>query len=73
LNLKAQKIMKDQPNQPQEEPEEDRVVLNIGGNRFEVSRTTLTKYPNTLLGNLFLSKNKHLRKPDKKGEYFFDR
>jgi hypothetical protein len=45
----------------------------VGGIRFEVSRTTLTKYPNTLLGNMFLPSNKHLRKPDKKGEYFFDR
>lgn len=57
----------------QEEQDEERVVLNIGGNRFEVSRSTLTKYPKTLLGNMFLVKNKHLRKPDKKGEYFFDR
>ena len=52
---------------------EERVILNVGGNRFEVSTVTLTKYPNTLLGNMFLPKNKDLRKADKKGEFFFDR
>jgi hypothetical protein len=53
--------------------EDERVILNIGGQKFEVTTATLTKYPNTLLGNVFLPANKHLRKPDSKGEYFFDR
>lgn len=56
-----------------EEEEDERAVLNVGGVKFEVQTSTLTKYPNTVLGNLFLPKNKHLRKPDKRGEYFFDR
>jgi len=53
--------------------DEERVVLNVGGQRFEVSRSTLTKYPNSKLGHMFLAENKHLLKPDKKGEFFFDR
>jgi len=55
-----------------QEPEE-RVVLNVGGTRYEVLPSTLTRYPNTLLGSLFDSKNINRMKPDKKGEYFFDR
>lgn len=70
------------------EPEE-RVCLNVGGTRYEVLPSTLTKYPNTLLGSLFDPKNAGRMKPDKKGnhrnalhigfslnitgEYFFDR
>eukprot|EP01114_Cavostelium_apophysatum_P007431 TRINITY_DN1952_c0_g1_i1.p1 TRINITY_DN1952_c0_g1~~TRINITY_DN1952_c0_g1_i1.p1 ORF type:complete len:286 (-),score=57.69 TRINITY_DN1952_c0_g1_i1:120-905(-) len=53
--------------------EDERVILNVGGQRFEVSQKTLTKYPDTHLGNLFLPSNKHLRKLDKRGEYFIDR
>ena len=52
---------------------DDRVVLNVGGSRFEVARETLIKHPGTMLGNMFLPGNRHLLRPDKKGEYFFDR
>jgi len=51
----------------------ERVVLNVGGSRFEVAVQTLQKYPNTLLGEMFLPENAQLRRPDAKGEYFFDR
>lgn len=56
-----------------EEEDDERIILNVGGQKYEVSTKTLIRYPNTLLGNMFLPENKHLRKPDKKGEYFFDR
>ncbi|EFA79370.1 hypothetical protein PPL_07788 [Heterostelium album PN500] len=53
--------------------DDEPVILNVGGVKYEVRPSTLTRYPQTLLGNLFLRENKHLRRPDKKGEYFFDR
>ncbi|RHZ59913.1 hypothetical protein Glove_360g54 [Diversispora epigaea] len=47
---------------------QDRVVLNIGGQKFETYRTTLTAHPETLLGQLCQSNNyKNVN------EIFFDR
>ncbi|EGC39301.1 hypothetical protein DICPUDRAFT_147946 [Dictyostelium purpureum] len=57
----------------QHHQDEDPVILNIGGVKYEVMPSTLAQYPDTLLGNIFNPNNKHLRKTDKKGEYFFDR
>jgi len=51
----------------------ERVILNIGGKRFETYVSTLSKYPDSLLGTMFHSRNAHIRKPDQNGEYFFDR
>ncbi|CAG8760530.1 16456_t:CDS:2, partial [Cetraspora pellucida] len=48
---------------------EERVVLNVGGVKFETYRSTLTAYPDTLLGQLFLNE---LEPKDAK-EFFFDR
>ena len=49
---------------------EDRIIINVCGDRYETHRTTLEFYPNTLLGN-------HQRRKyyyDKaRNEYFFDR
>ncbi|RIB02261.1 hypothetical protein C2G38_2125643 [Gigaspora rosea] len=48
---------------------EKRVVLNVGGVKFETYRSTLTSYPDTLLGQLFLNESE-----TKEGkEFFFDR
>lgn len=44
-----------------------RIVLNVGGVRFEVSKATLQRYPDTLLGGI------DDIQPDHHGEYFFDR
>ena len=52
---------------------EERVVLNVGGKRFETYVTTLLNYPDTLLGAMFSRRNFHLRRPDVRGEHFFDR
>ncbi|KAN0035862.1 hypothetical protein ACTA71_005153 [Dictyostelium dimigraforme] len=53
--------------------DEDQIILNVGGVKYEVMPSTLAQYPETLLGHIFHPNNRHLRKPDKKGEYFFDR
>lgn len=50
-----------------------RVVLSVGGRRFETYSSTLSAYPDTLLGAMFSTRNRHLRRPDAAGEYFFDR
>lgn len=46
---------------------DERVVLNVGGAKYEVLCSTLTKYPNTLLGTAFNSQNPNRMQPDKKG------
>eukprot|EP01117_Protostelium_nocturnum_P016738 TRINITY_DN6691_c0_g1_i1.p1 TRINITY_DN6691_c0_g1~~TRINITY_DN6691_c0_g1_i1.p1 ORF type:complete len:344 (-),score=119.09 TRINITY_DN6691_c0_g1_i1:412-1443(-) len=51
----------------------ERVVLNIGGVRFETCTSTLLRYPESLLGVMFHERNTSMRKADAKGEYFFDR
>jgi len=49
-----------------------RVVLNVGGKRFETLTETLRKYPNTMLGAMF-SSSSTMAVSDENGEYFFDR
>jgi len=84
INEKEEELLATQQNNMQlclinhheEEDEEylsERVVLNVGGSKFEVTRKTLVKYPNTKLGKLFSKENIHLQKTDKNGEFFFDR
>jgi hypothetical protein len=51
----------------------DRVVLNVGGVRFETAVSTLTAYPDTLLGAMFSARSRGITHCDAKGEYFFDR
>lgn len=55
----------------------DRVTLNVGGRRFETYTSTLTAYPDTLLGAMFSARNAGMRHAGKgdgeKREYFFDR
>ena len=53
--------------------EKERVVLNIGGRRFETFRSTLLQHSGSLLETMFSDRNRDLLKPDKFGEYFFDR
>jgi hypothetical protein len=52
-----------------------RIVFNVGGHKFEVSLCTLMKHPTSRLAKMFDSKNplSSTVKPDKNGEYFFDR
>eukprot|EP01132_Coremiostelium_polycephalum_P003271 gene3271-4098_t len=55
--------------------EEPRIILNVGGKRFETFRSTLlhSKFPTSLLSTMFNDRNRHLLKPNHNGEYFFDR
>ncbi|KAI9331297.1 hypothetical protein DFJ73DRAFT_799871 [Zopfochytrium polystomum] len=50
-----------------------RVVLNVGGRRFETFVSTLQCLPDSLLGTMFSRRNSDLRKADGDGEFFFDR
>ncbi|CAJ0831179.1 13500_t:CDS:2 [Entrophospora sp. SA101] len=52
----------------------ERITLNVGGIKYVTYISTLTQYPNTLLGTMFQERNKSLLKPtDNDNEYFFDR
>ena len=50
---------------------EDTVILNVGGTRHEVLRSTLRQLPDSLLANVTISCKRYYRKS--KDEYFFDR
>ncbi|CAG8502614.1 10289_t:CDS:2 [Ambispora leptoticha] len=49
---------------------DERIVLNVGGIKYETFKSTLISQPNTLLGRLF---KENSIKPSKENEYFFDR
>ncbi|CAG8640775.1 6140_t:CDS:2, partial [Acaulospora morrowiae] len=53
--------------------QDERIVLNIGGVKYETYRSTLTAYPETLLGTMFHERNNDLLRPVNNNEYFFDR
>ncbi|KAG9300712.1 hypothetical protein G9A89_023510 [Geosiphon pyriformis] len=52
---------------------DDKVVLNVGGIKYETYQSTLTAHPDTLLGAMFLERNRSLLQPSENNEYFFDR
>ncbi|CAI2173236.1 5573_t:CDS:2 [Funneliformis geosporum] len=53
----------------------DRIILNVGGIIHETTRSTLTSYPQTMLGRMFDPTNAAMLKPTHPddNEYFFDR
>ncbi|CAG8508490.1 11774_t:CDS:2 [Ambispora gerdemannii] len=57
----------------------ERIILNVGGiKQYETYRSTLTAYPDTLLGTMFSERNKQLVNPTQispagNKEYFIDR
>ncbi|CAG8525171.1 8435_t:CDS:2 [Ambispora leptoticha] len=52
----------------------ERIILNVGGIKYETYRATLTSYPNTRLGILFDEHNKNFNRPTSgSNEYFIDR
>ncbi|CAG8445146.1 1967_t:CDS:2 [Ambispora leptoticha] len=51
----------------------ERIILNVGGHKYETYRSTLTAYPNTFLGTMFAERNQTLLHPSANNEYFFDR
>lgn len=52
---------------------DSRVVINVGGKRFETQISTFSSYPDSLLGTMFSARNTYLLKKDSNGEIFFDR
>lgn len=52
---------------------DERVLLNIGGTRFEVPRRTLSRFPDSLLGSLSVPDAESELECDASGVYFFDR
>ncbi|CAG8508981.1 4962_t:CDS:2 [Acaulospora morrowiae] len=52
---------------------DDRIILNIGGVKYETYRSTLTAHQDTLLGTMFQERNQNLLHPTNENEYFFDR
>ena len=50
---------------------EPTVTLNVGGNLFTTTTSTLTRYPETMLGAMF--SGRHALIQDKSGAYFIDR
>eukprot|EP01125_Pyxidicula_operculata_P020175 TRINITY_DN7406_c0_g1_i1.p1 TRINITY_DN7406_c0_g1~~TRINITY_DN7406_c0_g1_i1.p1 ORF type:complete len:177 (-),score=18.54 TRINITY_DN7406_c0_g1_i1:129-659(-) len=50
---------------------EETVVLNVGGVRYETYKSTLMKYPDSMLARMFAHQN--LAKQNDKSEYFIDR
>ncbi|CAG8537408.1 hypothetical protein RhiirA5_396631 [Rhizophagus irregularis] len=51
----------------------ERIILNVGGIKYETYRSTLTAYPSTLLGTMFQERNRALLHPVNGNEYFIDR
>ncbi|CAG8680239.1 5242_t:CDS:2 [Ambispora leptoticha] len=60
-------------NEIKQKENEPTIILNVGGVKYETLRSTLTAYPDTLLGTMFAERNEHLLKPKNGNEYFFDR
>jgi len=48
-----------------------RVVLNVGGKRFETLIDTLQKYPDTMLGAMFSPRGMTIAVADQNGEVFY--
>jgi hypothetical protein len=51
-------------------PHDDRVIINVCGDRYETYRSTLEQYPNSLLGN---ARRRQYYYDKERQEYFFDR
>lgn len=50
--------------------DDERLILNVSGDRYETLRTTLERFPQTLLGN---KRRRDIYFDKIRGEYFFDR
>ncbi|CAG8782154.1 20492_t:CDS:2, partial [Dentiscutata erythropus] len=51
----------------------EKIILNVGGKKYETFQSTLVSRPETLLGTMFQDRNKCMRHPINGNEYFFDR
>ena len=57
------------PPAPESQRDDDKIIINVSGRKFETWRNTLERYPDTLLGS---AEKEYFHEPDTK-EYFFDR
>ncbi|XP_071174711.1 potassium voltage-gated channel protein Shal-like isoform X6 [Mytilus edulis] len=62
-------VQSGQPSSTNLKRGDDRITINVSGTKFETWRTTLEKYPDTLLG----SNEKEFFFDDENRDYFFDR
>ncbi|CAG8529062.1 5056_t:CDS:2 [Ambispora gerdemannii] len=53
--------------------DKERIVLNVGGSKYETYRSTLIRYPDSLLGRMFHERNREMLHPTNGNEYFIDR
>ncbi|CAG8436172.1 9499_t:CDS:2 [Diversispora eburnea] len=51
----------------------ERIILNVGGIKYETYRSTLTEYPDTMLGTMFSERNTKLLHPVNGNEYYINR
>ncbi|RIB24344.1 BTB/POZ protein [Gigaspora rosea] len=52
---------------------EEKIILNIGGIKYETLRSTLIAQPETLLGTMFQDQNEYIKNSINENEYFFNR
>ncbi|CAB4378566.1 unnamed protein product [Rhizophagus irregularis] len=52
---------------------EETIILNVGGVKYETYPSTLTAFPDTLLGTMFQERNREMLHPKNGNEYFIDR
>ncbi|CAG8600669.1 392_t:CDS:2 [Dentiscutata heterogama] len=52
---------------------EETIILNVGGIKYETYPSTLTAFPDTLLGTMFQERNRSMLHPRNGNEYFIDR
>ncbi|XP_028398031.1 potassium voltage-gated channel protein Shal-like [Dendronephthya gigantea] len=57
------------PPAPESQRDDDKIIINVSGRKFETWRNTLERYPDTLLGS---AEKEYFHEPDT-NEYFFDR
>ncbi|CAG8539493.1 20977_t:CDS:2 [Dentiscutata erythropus] len=52
---------------------DEKIILIVGGIRYETLRSTFTAQPETLLGTMFRDQNEYIKNSVNGNEYFFDR
>ncbi|CAG8520557.1 4325_t:CDS:2 [Paraglomus occultum] len=52
---------------------DDKIILNVGGIKYETCKSTFTAYPETMLGTMFHERNKFMLHPISGNEHFIDR
>lgn len=48
--------------------QDDHICFNIGGKRYETCKSTILKYPNTLLATMLSDRNKDMLLKNSKGK-----